>query len=489
MEKINSYNQIAKSTGIFGGLQIINILISIIKLKFAAVFLGTAGLGIIGLFTTTIGIISALTNFGLSFSAVRNISIASTNNDESLLNRTIITIRRWINFSGIIGATLTLLLASRLSHWIFNNNNYTWTFVWLSISLFFQALSSGKLALLQGLHKLKQLAKANVLASILSLCFTMPLYYYYKIEGIVPSIILSAFFGFLISWYFTKDVKVKKIKITFKESFSDGIDMVKLGSVVMITNFTLMGVMYLIQLFISHTAGVDQVGLYTASVTILTVYIGLVFSSMLPDFLPRLSAISNDNIQINRMVNQQTEMAVLILGPILILLLSSLPIVISILFTSKFMPMILLVQWAVLGVLFRAANWTIGIMIIAKGDFKLFLVIELSIDVIILITNIVFYHFFKLEGIGIAYLLTNAFTFLLQFTIVRKKYSFYFGPPFIKIFIIQFLLTTAAFIVVWQAGFPIAYYFGAILLILSILFSVMELKKRINLRALIINAL
>ena len=45
-ENRNSYKQSLKATSLFGGVQIFNILIQIIRSKFAAVLLGPEGMGV-----------------------------------------------------------------------------------------------------------------------------------------------------------------------------------------------------------------------------------------------------------------------------------------------------------------------------------------------------------------------------------------------------------------------------------------------------------
>jgi O-antigen/teichoic acid export membrane protein len=485
MDKSNSYNQIAKATGIFGGVQVINILLSIIRSKFVAVLLGTSGLGILGLFTATTNTIASMANLGISFSAVRTISVASGTDNKTLISRTIITLRRWVNFTGIAGALFTLVLAPKLSQWTFGNDSYTWAFVWLSITLFFQEISGGQLALLQGLRKLKQLAKANVMGSFLGLCLSLPFYYWLRLQGIVPALILTAGTSLILSWYFTRKVEVEKVSITLKESFTDGMGMVKLGSVMMVTGFATTGTMYLIRMYINRTGGIEQVGLYTAAGAIVSNYVGMVFTAMSTDYFPRLSAVNDDNLQVKKLVNQQAELAILILGPILILLLSALPFVIRILLTPNFMPIIGLIQWALIGVLFKAASWSIAFIILAKGDSKIFFVSEITANIILLTSNILLYHFFNLDGIGFAFLISYLSYLIVVFVIVRIRYSFSFSTSFIKLFLIQFALTSAASILVWQIGFPKGYFSGAILLLASTFHSYYEAKKRIDIRAIL----
>jgi O-antigen/teichoic acid export membrane protein len=68
------YRQILKATSIFGGVQFLGIIISIIHSKFIAVLLGPAGMGISGLLTSATALINSLTSFGLGTSAVRDVA-------------------------------------------------------------------------------------------------------------------------------------------------------------------------------------------------------------------------------------------------------------------------------------------------------------------------------------------------------------------------------------------------------------------------------
>lgn len=70
----NSYSHILKYTGLFGGIQFLNLLISIVRNKFVALILGPLGMGLISLFNSTINLVSNTTNLGISMSAVKNIA-------------------------------------------------------------------------------------------------------------------------------------------------------------------------------------------------------------------------------------------------------------------------------------------------------------------------------------------------------------------------------------------------------------------------------
>ncbi|NLA47900.1 MAG: oligosaccharide flippase family protein, partial [Bacteroidales bacterium] len=127
----SSYRQIFKATSLFGGVQVFTILIGIIRVKFVAILLGTEGVGIIGLLNSPLNMIVSITGLGISFSAVRDISEASGSGDQTILSRSVITLRRWSWFTGLFGAIVTIGFAPLLSQWSFGNREYTWAFVWL----------------------------------------------------------------------------------------------------------------------------------------------------------------------------------------------------------------------------------------------------------------------------------------------------------------------------------------------------------------------
>ena len=81
-KKDDSYSHILKYTGIFGGVQGLNILMSMVRNKLVAIILGPEGMGLISLFNSSIKLVSDSTNLGISMSAVREVSEAYEHGDE-----------------------------------------------------------------------------------------------------------------------------------------------------------------------------------------------------------------------------------------------------------------------------------------------------------------------------------------------------------------------------------------------------------------------
>ena len=83
VEKSNSnFKSALKGTTLLGGVQVFKILLAIIRSKIVAVFLGPAGVGVLGLFNSALDLIYGFSNLGLGTSAIREIAAASNRGEE-----------------------------------------------------------------------------------------------------------------------------------------------------------------------------------------------------------------------------------------------------------------------------------------------------------------------------------------------------------------------------------------------------------------------
>ncbi|GAB1452026.1 O-antigen translocase [Draconibacterium sp.] len=484
-EQQSSYRQIMKATSIFGGVQVFNIIIQIIRSKFVAILLGPAGMGIMGLLTATTGIISSLTNFGLGTSAVRDISAALGTSNEQRIGIVITVVRRLVWLTGTIGLIMMGILSPWLSLLTFGNKNYTFAFVWISVTLLFNQLSSGQLVVLQGLRKLNYLAKANLSGSFIGLFVTIPIYYFWGLDGIVPGIIATSIISLLMSWYFSGKVEVKKAELSRAQTFAEGKSMLKMGFMISLNGMLVIGASYIIRIFISRTGNIEQVGLYNAGFMIINTYVSLIFNAMATDYYPRLSAISNDNKLCKQTINQQAEIALLILAPIMIVFLIFINWVIILLYSHKFIAVNEMIQWAALGMFFKTVGWSVGFIFLAKGTTKLFFWNELIANIYILGLNLFGYYFGGLTGLGISFVVSYVI-YTIQVVVVSKiKFEFAFDRTFMAIFAIQFGLAVAGFLAIKLLNQSLTYFIGVILILFSGWFSLMQLNKRLGLLTLL----
>jgi len=481
MSDQTSYKQVVKATSIFGGVQVFNIIISVVRSKIIAIFLGPAGMGIAGLFNSAIGLIGVASNFGLDTSAVKNIAVANETG-QSGVGREIAILRRLTWITGTLGALLTLAFSPLLSRLTFGNDDYTFSFVWIAAAVLVKQLSVGQLVILQGLRKIQYLAKANLLGSFFGLFVTVPLYYFFRIDAIVPAMLVTIVVSFIFNAYYVSKIHTQTVSVTTAQAITEGKAMLTLGlSLSFITILTTLAA-YALQIYISHSGGLHQVGLFNAGFAIINSYVGLVFNAMATDYFPRLSAVSQDNNQTRVVVTQQSFTAILLMTPIVAGFLFLAPFVVELLYSKEFLPIVMLVSWGILGMLFKAVSWSMGYILIAKSDSKLFMATSIGFNSVFLANNILGYHFYGLEGLGISFLANHIIHFTALKIITKRRYGFYFDSEFYKIYALCLSLCGIGFLFTYISNPYLRYglLFGVVLAASG--YCLYQLNKKINLK-------
>jgi O-antigen/teichoic acid export membrane protein len=477
--KEEGYKTAFKATSLFGGVQLITIFITVLKSKVIALFLGAAGYGIMSLFASAIQLVYSFSNLGLASSGVRDIAQANNQGNKEQLSKTVLAIIRWIVATGILGTLVTVVLSPWLSQWFFSSNKFTFSFIILSCMVLFLSINDGFNSVLQGTRNLASLAKANIYGSIIGFISSVPLFILFGENGIVPAMILPAIFSSIITYFFVRKIKLITVKQTISESISLGSTTVKLGLMMAITAIVVTMIEFVLKTYISKNGGIADVGLYQAGWTLNAGYLGLVFTAMAKDYFPRLSENSNNHGVLSKKINQQAEIAILILSPMIVVMIVFLPFLIQLIYTKEFLTIVPMTRWLLIGSLIKSGSWAISFVFLAKGDGKTFLFNEIGINCITLPSYLLGYHFFGIQGIGFAYIFNYSVYFIWVAIVAAKKYDIKYSGTFWKLFT---LMLTALLVfplgeVIWSAK----YITGGMLILTIGIYCIYELNNRMNL--------
>ncbi|HCT94897.1 MAG: hypothetical protein A2X19_10545 [Bacteroidetes bacterium GWE2_39_28] len=483
MEANTSYKKVFKATSLFGGVQIIQVILNLLRGKVIALLLGASGMGINSLFVSSVTIIGNVTGLGLNFSSVRDISQAVESGNKEKISRIIHVFSRWLNITALLGMIAVLLFSPLLSSTTFGSNKYTVAFLFLSLMVLFNTLSTGNGSILRGARDNKGYAKLTLTGSAVSLLVSVPLYYFFGIKAIVPALILSAFVTYLFSLYYTSKYKKTDVKMSFRQSITEGGDMVKLGVAMMATTAIASFVHYLLNIFISSKGSVADLGFYQAAMNITNQSIGLIFTAIIIDYQPRLAAVSDDNSKVREMVNHQAEITLLIAAPILILLIITSPLMIRVLLSEEFLHISGLIRVLAFGMIFKAASYSIGAISYAKGDKKVFFLMEGGF------TNLSFlifcsagYYLGGLVGLGYGFVIMHVIYLVLINIMNRRLYNYYMSKELVGMFSVLLLCTMIAYLsFVFSQGIA-AYAIAISASLISLIYSYKQLDKRIGIR-------
>lgn len=467
-----------KAAGLFGGVQVLKIVISIVNSKIIALLLGPYGMGIQSLLNSTVSTISQATHLGLGTSAVRDVSAAYASGEQDKVNRTITVFRNLVWWTGLLGLLVCALFSPLWSKLSFGNMDWTWSFVALSVILLAVQLYSGQTVILQGTKRYKDLAKANVLGSLFGLVLTTPLYYFFGIKAIVPGLILIALGNLFFSWIYSRKVKVERMHLAICEVFDDGKVMVKMGFLVALQGFFNLLFAYLVRVYVSHTGSIEDVGLYNAGFAIVNTYVGMVFTAMGTEYYPRLCTHTANQKAFDNAVNQQMILSLLLIAPLVAIFLVFGKLGIIILYSEKFVTATLMVTLGMLGVLFKAPTWCMGFTFLAKGDTKAFFWNELLSALVFFVLNIAFYHLWGLNGLGWSFLVGYFYCMLQSYIICHMRFGYKIDSTIIKIMTPQLVMCILILACFLSNAAWLKYGAGSVLLLLICLFSYKELNKR-----------
>lgn len=477
----SNYKSIFKSTSVFGGVKLFQILVAIIRAKIVALFLGTNGMGISALLTSTTAMVQSLSELGLSFSIVKDVSESYENNNTKKYNTTIVVFLRLLLITGLSGAILIIILSSLLSQITFDNTTYYYHFILLSIYVFFTTVNNGLQALFQGTRKLKEIALTTILSSTFSIIIGLPLYYYFKVEGIVPALIISSFFNFFINYYFSRDFFKVKIKITKNEFWDESLKLINVGIIVVLLGIVSSSIPFFINTYITQKGTLTDLGLYQAGLSLTTQYLSVVFSAMTVDYYPRLSAINKDNEKIKNLANQQSEIMLLVILPLVLCLMVFVKQAISILLTPEFIPIVNFVRLMGIGMFLQASSYSMGLIAFAKGDKKNYMYIGLIGNVSWLLFTILGYNINGIEGIGQFYIIHSIFVFVMIYHRTNVKYSFKMNREFSKIFYVGFFILLLIYVLMINDSNLFCRVAYLILFITSCVYFFYQLDKKIGL--------
>ncbi len=479
------YKSVLKSTSLIGGSAFFNILIGMIRTKFVAILLGPDGVGLQNIYSTIMTSISTITGLGLNSSGVRSIAEANGQNDSQRVAKIIKTIRSTVWISGIIGTILVVLLSGYISEFTFKTQEHKIPLMFLSVIILLTNIQIGQTCILQGLRKITDIAKISIWGAVNGTLISVPCFYMLGKDGIVPSLILTAIASLTTSWVYAKKIKIETVNLS---KIDKNIELKKLLDFgVPQMGIALLGgiAAYFMRFIINNQFGLAGVGIWSAAFNISGVLTNFVLNAMGTDYYPRLAAISNDYEKLNKEVNTQLEIALLLAGPCLMITILFAPLGIRLLYSGRFDEAIPVLRWSVYGILGRVVTWPLGFIMPAQGRGKLFFITELLGQSVLLLFTYYFANNFGLPGTGMA-MLVNYLIYFVEMIIVSKiiaKTSISLSNIKLVMFITSICIISSCLGIYTEHNQPIYYTVSIVFASLSSYFLFNRLSQKTGIKA------
>ena len=402
----DSYDHVLKYTGMFGGVQVLVTLIGLVRNKFMALLLGTAGVGFNALFVSMQNFASQCTNLGISFGAVPKLSEYYEEQQEEQLEYHIQVIRLWSMIAAGLGFLFCVAVSPLMNDLSFTWGNHTLHYAMLGVSVAMLTLTGGETAVLKATRRLGALAKIQIYTAIISVLVSIPLYYYYGHSGVIPVIVSMAAVTMVATMRYSYRSYPLRLQWT-GSVLKSGAGMIRLGVAFVLAAAVGSASEMFIRAFLNVEGGLGDVGLYNAGFMLTITYAGMVFSSMEQDYFPRLSAVSKDVEKTNETVNKQMEVSLLLLSPMLVALLTALPVLVPLLFSNEFMPVVGMAQVAVLAMYFKVLNLPVAYITLARSKSLAYLLLETTYFVVLVVGVMAGFRMWGIWGTGLAVVIAH----------------------------------------------------------------------------------
>ncbi len=445
-DKAKSY----RNTALIAVSSVINILFSVVKNKFLAIFLGPSGIGKFGILSDFVGTVYSIGSFGVSNSGVQAIAKASTESNEAV-KKTYNTLVFIYTILSVIIVTGVCVLAPYISVLLIKNESLTWFLRIVSLSIAFKFRSAIQGNLITGLQRVGLLAKGTAMQGFIAMVVGIALGYFLGINA-VPYLVLSLGMGswvvtFIQSRKILKELPTTKERFPIKQMFPIfliGISTTWSGVLESTVSIVSKG-------GIARKWGQDFVGYYQVAIGFTYTYISFITQSITSDYYPRLvTTISKGSDEVAKFVNHQISISMNLVTPILLIMLTFSKLFVTVLFSTKFLLASELINYTVAGTFILVVAWPIGYVFLAHRATKIYIVGELIGNLTLLLFNFAVIYFgrkqYDFPLIGLAYVLHFIIYLFAIVLIFYKKFNGYITKENIKTFSINAFIITGIII-------------------------------------------
>lgn len=420
----SSYGQILQSSALIGGASLLVVLIGLVRTKVLAVLLGPAGVGLLGLYSTLADMVRSLAEMGLNSSGVRQVAAAAATGDSARIARTTCVLRRLAVLLGGLGALLMALAAEPLARLTFGDTQHAGAVALLALAVWCGVWAGAQGALLQGLRRIAELAKMQVIGALAGMLASVLLVLLYGSAGVVLVIVAMTALNGVTAWWYSRRFRLPSPALSLRQSAAEASGLLKLGLAFMASALLMTGAAYAVRLLLTHNTGIEAAGLYQAAWTLGGLYVGFILQAMGADFYPRLTGVAEDNVQCNRLVNEQAHISLLLAGPGVLATLTLAPLVVTLFYSAEFAGAVAVLRWLCLGMALRVLIWPVGFILLAKGAQQLFFWSELAWTVSHLSLAWLLIAAYGLDGAGMAFVGAYLLHGLLVYALVRRLSGF-----------------------------------------------------------------
>lgn len=387
--------------------------------KILAVYVGPTGYAAIGQFQNFIQMVTTFAGSAINTAVIKY--TAEYHEDESKQRAIWKTAGSIVFLFSVIFSLLILIFQKQLSVYIFQTVEYQSVFVWFALFLVFFNFNTLFLAILNGKKEILRLVIANIAGSVFSLIITGILAIKFHLYGALVALSIYQSVAFLVTLFLC--YKANWFKFSYLFGKIDKIIAKKFAAFALMALVSALCVplsQIVIRSYLTHEFGLSYAGYWEAMVRLSAAYLMLVTTTLGVYYLPRLSELSNiQDIKKEVYLGYKFIFPLAVVGGFLVYVLRDW--IISLLFSSAFLPMRDLFLWQMIGDALKIGSWILAYLMLSKAMTKLFITTEIIFSLLLIVLTYIFIQYFGFEGVSIAYLVNYAIYWIVMSLFVFKN--------------------------------------------------------------------
>jgi PST family polysaccharide transporter len=305
------------------------------------------------------------------------VSEASNSPDNRAVTTVLVALRRLTLLLGAIAAITLFFLRKVVSGWVFSSPRYAYAVGVLSLGVLFTIISSSQVAVLNGLRRVGDIARLNIIGAAIGTGVTILLVVVWRERALVYAVTTTTLVMLICSWWFLWRIPRPPSDPVHGEIKAASVLLLRLGAAFLSAGVVMTVVLLLTRVIIINRLGMASAGYFQAAWGFVVFYIDFILNAMGVDFYPHLTSCIQDRKAANQLVNEQTEVALILGGPLILGMVAFAPVVIFLFYSRQFVAATKLLRWLLLGNIVKIISWPMGYLVMAHGWAKTFIFIEL----------------------------------------------------------------------------------------------------------------
>jgi PST family polysaccharide transporter len=401
-----------------------------LRLKAAALLLGAAGVGLIGLLQNLVTAAAAIGSLGIASAATRQISEAKAQEEED--PAPLAEARRALAWAGVMLAVVSgvavWLLSKPISVATSGSADLAPTIAWVGLGVAFTVAGLAQVSLLTGFRRIGDVARVTTFSSVAGSALAIASLFILGERGLLPFVLAAPLAAVIIGqWYV-----MKLPRITARPTRARVVNRLWLlgsfGFMIMLGNFGAQLSQLAIRALIQRELTLDDLGYFQASVALSVTYIGFILGAMGTDYYPRLTAVIGDKQAATRTVNEQTEVALMLGAPLLVIMIGGAPWLLHLLYAEEFKVAAAILRWQVVGDLLKLCAWPLGFVLLAAGRGKTFMLAELAVSAAAVLAVWIGLPLMGVEASGVAFVVCFGCYLVIVYLFARWHIGFRWSP-------------------------------------------------------------